>query len=162
MTDPVLVRDPSDPRLADYVSLTDVHLRRNLETAEGLFIAEGETVIRRAIATGFAVRSLLVASDKLATIAEVAASCPAPCYVLPAAVPDALGLAGKGRVATHRREYRVRATADPGGARTGCLGRAGAHPGIHRRCPSARQRPSQARAADTPRAELDRRPDSER
>jgi tRNA G18 (ribose-2'-O)-methylase SpoU len=90
MTDPVLVGDPSDPRLADYVGLTDVHLRRNLETAEGLFIAEGAKVIRRAIAAGFAVRSLLVASDKLGTIAEVAASCPAPCYVLPAAVAEQL------------------------------------------------------------------------
>jgi hypothetical protein len=30
-----------------------------------------------------------------------------------------------------------------GGATTGCLGRAGAHPGIRRGCPSAGQRPSQ-------------------
>ncbi|HTA09621.1 MAG TPA: rRNA methyltransferase, partial [Streptosporangiaceae bacterium] len=63
MADPVLVSDASDPRLADYVSLTDVHLRRSLEAAEGLFIAESEKVIRRALDAGFPIRSLLVAAD---------------------------------------------------------------------------------------------------
>ncbi len=76
--------DTGDPRLADYVRLTDVHLRRSLEAAHGLFIAEGEKVIRRAIAAGYPVRSLLVADDKLATIADVARLIDAPLYVLPA------------------------------------------------------------------------------
>jgi hypothetical protein len=61
VADPVLVNDASDPRLADYVKLTDVHLRRSLEAAHGLFIAEGEKVIKRAAAAGYPVRSLLVA-----------------------------------------------------------------------------------------------------
>jgi len=82
--------DASDPRLADFVRLTDVHLRRSLEAAQGLFIAEGEKVIRRAIAAGYPVRSLLVAEDKLATISDVAASCQAPLYVLPPAVAEQL------------------------------------------------------------------------
>ena len=43
------VTDPSDPRLADYVALRDSSLRRHLESEQGLFIAEGEKVIRRAI-----------------------------------------------------------------------------------------------------------------
>ncbi len=76
--------DAGDPRLADYVRLTDVHLRRSLEAAHGLFIAEGEKVIRRAIAAGYPVRSLLVADDKLATIADAAQLVDAPLYVLPA------------------------------------------------------------------------------
>jgi len=80
---PVSVSDASDPRLADYVSLTDVHLRRSLEAAQGLFIAEGEKVITRAIAAGYPVRSFLVAADKLATIADAAAASAAPLYVLP-------------------------------------------------------------------------------
>ena len=46
----VPVADPADPRLADYVSLRDVHLRKSLEAEHGLFIAEGEKVIRRAVA----------------------------------------------------------------------------------------------------------------
>jgi tRNA G18 (ribose-2'-O)-methylase SpoU len=76
--------DASDPRLADYVRLTDVHLRRSLEAAHGLFIAEGEKVIRRAIAAGYPIRSLLVADDRLAAIADAARLVDAPLYVLPA------------------------------------------------------------------------------
>src|SRR5271165_2860400 len=87
---PVSVSDASDPRLADYVSLTDVRLRRSLEAAQGLFIAEGEKVIRRAIAAGYPVKSLLVAEDKLATIADLAAVCAAPLYLLPAAAAEQL------------------------------------------------------------------------
>ncbi len=76
--------DAGDARLADYVRLTDVNLRRSLEAAHGLFIAEGEKVIRRAIAAGYPVRSLLVADDKLETIADAAHLVDAPLYVLPA------------------------------------------------------------------------------
>jgi tRNA G18 (ribose-2'-O)-methylase SpoU len=90
VTDPVHLADARDPRLADYVDLTDVHLRRSLEAAHGLFIAEGEKVIRRALAAGYPVRSILVAEDKWSTIADVAAACPAPCYILPAAVAEEL------------------------------------------------------------------------
>ena len=43
------VDDPRDPRLADYVSLRDASLRKHLEAEQGLFIAEGEKVIRRAV-----------------------------------------------------------------------------------------------------------------
>jgi tRNA G18 (ribose-2'-O)-methylase SpoU len=86
----VPIGDAADPRVADYVGLTDVHLRRSLEAKHGLFIAEGEKVIRRAIAAGYPVRSLLVADDKLATIADVAANCRAPLYVLPAATVQEL------------------------------------------------------------------------
>ena len=53
----VPVGDAGDPRLADYVRLTDVHLRRSLEAPSGLFVAEGEKVIRRAIGAGYPVRS---------------------------------------------------------------------------------------------------------
>jgi tRNA G18 (ribose-2'-O)-methylase SpoU len=82
--------DAGDPRLSDYAGLTDVHLRRSLEAAHGLFIAEGEKVIRRAIAAGYPVRSLLVADDKLGSIAGVAAQVDAPLYVLPAAAAQRL------------------------------------------------------------------------
>ncbi|HUC25208.1 MAG TPA: RNA methyltransferase [Streptosporangiaceae bacterium] len=86
----LMIIDAADPRLADYVRLTDVHLRRSLEAEHGLFIAEGEKVISRAIAAGYPVRSLLVSRDKLATIADVAASCQAPLYVLPPEVAEQL------------------------------------------------------------------------
>ena len=59
VTDVIRVDDPADPRLADYLRLTDSSLRTSLEAANGLFIAEGEKVIRRAMGAGYPVRSLL-------------------------------------------------------------------------------------------------------
>jgi tRNA G18 (ribose-2'-O)-methylase SpoU len=82
VTSPVSVGDADDPRLADYVRLTDVHLRRSLEAAHGLFVAEGELVIRRAIGAGYPVRSLLITSDRLAALADLAGGCPGPVYVV--------------------------------------------------------------------------------
>ncbi|MGH3386148.1 MAG: TrmH family RNA methyltransferase, partial [Nocardioidaceae bacterium] len=57
----VPVEDPADPRLADYVDLRDTSLRKSLEAAHGMFIAEGEKVVRRAVDAGYEVRSLLMA-----------------------------------------------------------------------------------------------------
>jgi tRNA G18 (ribose-2'-O)-methylase SpoU len=101
----VPVGDAGDPRLADYVRLTDVHLRRSLEAAHGLFVAEGEKVIRRAIGAGYPVRSLLVTSDRVASLADLAECCPGPVYVVPPEV--AHGLTGyrvhRGALAAMRR-----------------------------------------------------------
>lgn len=47
--------------LADYTSLTDVALRRRLETERGLYMAESSKVIARAVEAGHAPRSLLMA-----------------------------------------------------------------------------------------------------
>jgi tRNA G18 (ribose-2'-O)-methylase SpoU len=80
---PVPVSDPADPRLADYVDLTDASLRKSLEAARGLFVAEGEKVIGRALAAGYPVRSFLVSQDKLASIAGLACDSTVPAYVLP-------------------------------------------------------------------------------
>ncbi|HXW46795.1 MAG TPA: RNA methyltransferase [Streptosporangiaceae bacterium] len=106
MSEQFRVTDARDPRVADYFRLTDVHLRRNLEAEHGLFIAEGEKVIRRAIAAGYPVRSLLVAEDKLATIADVAAGCQAPLYIVPAAVAEQLTgyRVHRGALASMRRQ----------------------------------------------------------
>jgi tRNA G18 (ribose-2'-O)-methylase SpoU len=82
------ISDPGDPRLADYVSLTDVHLRRSLEAEHGLFVAEGDKVIRRAVAAGYPVRSVLVGEDKLAAAEDLAPG--VPLYVVPAAVAEQL------------------------------------------------------------------------
>ena len=88
MARPIWIDEPGDPRLADYADLTDVRLRRSLEAAHGLFIAEGDKVIRRAVAAGYPVRSMLVAEEKLASVADLARGGPAPCYVVPAAVAE--------------------------------------------------------------------------
>jgi len=42
--------EPVTGALSDYVALTDVALRRRTEPARGLYIAESEKVIRRALA----------------------------------------------------------------------------------------------------------------
>jgi tRNA G18 (ribose-2'-O)-methylase SpoU len=76
------VDSADDPRLADYRDLRDVELRKSLEAAEGLFLAEGEKVVRRAAAAGFAARSFLMAPRWLDGLAEVLAASEAPCYVV--------------------------------------------------------------------------------
>lgn len=78
----VPVPDPADPRLADYVRLRDVNLRKSLEAEHGLFVAEGEKVIRRAIAAGHPVRSLLMARRWADPLADVLSGLDAPVYVV--------------------------------------------------------------------------------
>lgn len=55
-----IVTDAADPRLKDYRDLTDVALRRVLEPAGGLYIAESAKVLARALAAGHSARSVLV------------------------------------------------------------------------------------------------------
>jgi tRNA G18 (ribose-2'-O)-methylase SpoU len=69
----VRVTDPADPRLCDYTGLTDVKLRTAREPAEGLYMAESSTVIRRALAAGHLPRSFLMADKWLESMADVLA-----------------------------------------------------------------------------------------
>jgi tRNA G18 (ribose-2'-O)-methylase SpoU len=81
---PIAVDDPADPRLADYVGLTDVARRRHIEPAidgAGIFIAEGETVVRRAVAAGYHLRSLLVDGKRYDALQDLAVGSRAPAYV---------------------------------------------------------------------------------
>lgn len=78
----VQVEDPADPRLSDYRDLRDVRLRTFLEEQHGLFLAEGEKVVRRAVEAGFEPRSFLMARRWLDGLADVLARSDAPCYVL--------------------------------------------------------------------------------
>ncbi|WP_061258705.1 TrmH family RNA methyltransferase [Microtetraspora glauca] len=65
------VEDIADPRIADYVRLRDVDLRKSLEGGRGLFLAEGEKVIRRAIAAGHQVRSMLMTAKWLDGLSDL-------------------------------------------------------------------------------------------
>ncbi len=78
----VPVSDPDDPRLADYRDLRDVQLRTSMEAEHGLFLAEGEKVVRRAVEAGHAPRSFLMAPRWLPGLADVLDRTDAPCYVL--------------------------------------------------------------------------------
>ena len=89
MAELVRVESASDPRLADYVGLRDVQLRRRLETERGLFIAEGEKVVRRAIEAGHRPRSFLMAArwlDGLTDVLERASD--VACYVVSEALAE--------------------------------------------------------------------------
>ena len=88
VADVITVSDPGDPRLADYVRLTDAGLRTSLEAAHGLFVAEGEKVIRRAVGAGYRLRSLLVTPDRLAALSGLALGGPAPVYLAPPEVAE--------------------------------------------------------------------------
>ena len=70
------ITDPEDPRIADYRALTDVALRTAFEPPHGLFIAEGELVLRRAVRAGYQLRSLLVDAKRVDQVAEVAPEVP--------------------------------------------------------------------------------------
>ncbi len=74
---------PDDPRLSDYRDLRDVELRKHLEAEHGLFLAEGEKVVRRAVEAGYEARSFLMAPRWLDGLHDVLAASDGPCYVLP-------------------------------------------------------------------------------
>src|SRR3954464_15673902 len=84
----VEVDDPADPRLADYRDLRDVELRKHLEAEHGLFLAEGEKVVRRAVEAGFTPRSFLMAARWLGGLPDVLARSGAPCYVVTEAMAE--------------------------------------------------------------------------
>lgn len=77
-----------DPRLADYRDLRDVELRKHLEAEHGLFLAEGEKVVRRAVEAGFVPRSFLMAPRWLDGLADVLDRSDAPCYVISEALAE--------------------------------------------------------------------------
>ena len=74
----VLVDDASDPRIQEFIGLRDAELRRRRESPggdmAGIFIAEGDIVVERALRAGYQLRSVLI--DATRTVP------------LPAEVPD--------------------------------------------------------------------------
>jgi tRNA G18 (ribose-2'-O)-methylase SpoU len=88
MAEQVEVARADDARLADYRDLRDVELRKHLEAEHGLFLAEGEKVVRRAVEAGHRPRSFLMAPRWLAGLADVLAGSDAPCYVVSEALAE--------------------------------------------------------------------------
>ena len=58
-----------DPRLDAYVRLTELQLRNKLEPEKGIFIAESDKVIDRALAAGYQPISLLVPEHRFERMA---------------------------------------------------------------------------------------------
>ena len=87
------ITDPADERVRDYFALTDVALRTKVEPERGLYLAESEKVIRRALAAGHRPRSFLMAErwlTDLADLVEQAESGGVPVFVAQAAVIQAM------------------------------------------------------------------------
>lgn len=66
--------------MSDYRDLTDVALRTKFEPPHGLFIAESELVIRRALDAGYEPRSMVMAPEWLDRMSSLVASVSAPVY----------------------------------------------------------------------------------
>jgi tRNA G18 (ribose-2'-O)-methylase SpoU len=77
----MLITDPADPRLADYVGLTDVVRRTKHEPEQGFFLAEGQLVMRRAVEAGCVPRSILLAPNRVADLLEELTGLDCPTYV---------------------------------------------------------------------------------
>lgn len=69
---PEPVTGADDPRVGDFTRLTDVALRRRLEPAGGLYLAESEKVVRRALAAGHRPRALLLSRRWAGPLADLA------------------------------------------------------------------------------------------
>lgn len=68
------VTDPADPRVHEYVGLTDLALRTSREAAEGLYLAESDKVIRRALDAGHRPRSFLMGERWLRELPDLLAA----------------------------------------------------------------------------------------
>jgi tRNA G18 (ribose-2'-O)-methylase SpoU len=84
---PVILTDPHDDRLGDYLELDDPALRQRVEAERQFFIAESPLVIRRLLAAGRSVRSVLVTPAQHDALADVLTPIDAPVYV---AAPEVL------------------------------------------------------------------------
>ncbi len=117
-----LITDPDDDRLGDYRALTDLELRIKWEPPNGLFIAEGELVLRRALRAGYRPRSYLVDAKRTDQIADLPGD--APVYAAtPAVLEKATGFhVHRGVLASfHREPLRLAADVIAGARRVAVL-----------------------------------------
>jgi tRNA G18 (ribose-2'-O)-methylase SpoU len=78
------IDDPDDPRVHEYLHLTDMALRTRTEPASGIYLAESAKVIRRALAAGHQPISYLMGErwlDDLADVVEDADRLGVPVYI---------------------------------------------------------------------------------
>ncbi len=82
------VADRSDPRVADYLALSDPEARRRLERR--ILVAEGAVVIEQLVRSPYPVRSVLVTERGLRAVEALLAGVDAPVYVATQAVMEAI------------------------------------------------------------------------
>jgi len=83
------IDDPADSRLADYIGLTDRDIVRRHET-EQFFIAEGPEVVRRLVASGLPIRSIVLAPNRVDDMASSLIGVTAPVFIAERAVISAV------------------------------------------------------------------------
>ncbi len=86
----IRVESADDPRLAAYYRLTDADHRRGVEAGTGTFVVEGVTAIRRALASPYAVRSLLLTAGKAEALASDVAGVDVAVYLVEQDVMNAV------------------------------------------------------------------------
>lgn len=68
------VEDPADPRIEEFIGLRDADLRRRRESAggdlAGIFVAEGDLVVERALRAGYRLRAVLVDATRTNPLPE--------------------------------------------------------------------------------------------
>lgn len=91
------VHSLNDPRVCVYANMRDAELAQRRDPSDpaahaGVFIAEGELVVRRLISSRFQVQSVLTTPTRLATIGDALDALPAhtPVYLVSQVVMDAI------------------------------------------------------------------------
>jgi tRNA G18 (ribose-2'-O)-methylase SpoU len=79
--DPMPVIHASDPRVDDFMNLTDMDLRQRLEPERGLFMAEGHLVIERCAASGMEILAVLTSERWLDRLSSALSDLDTPVYV---------------------------------------------------------------------------------
>jgi tRNA G18 (ribose-2'-O)-methylase SpoU len=92
MPNVVHIEDPGDPRIADYANLTDSQLLARAlagdqEAPGGLFMAEGDLVVRQLLRSRMRVRSLLLTPSRIHTMRDVLEHVPADVPIYSAQQP---------------------------------------------------------------------------
>jgi tRNA G18 (ribose-2'-O)-methylase SpoU len=77
----IAIDDADDPRLSDYVGLSDPELRRRVEPDQGFFVAESPHVVEALLRSKRRVRSVLVTPTQHDALAGVLDRADAPVYV---------------------------------------------------------------------------------
>ncbi len=83
LVEPVSIDSADDPRIADYFALRDPHRRIVIERTEQFFVGEGINVVRRMIAVGADLRSIVLTPPLLEQLGADLDRVDAPVYVAP-------------------------------------------------------------------------------
>jgi tRNA G18 (ribose-2'-O)-methylase SpoU len=77
---PIEITDPTDPRLADYVGLSDPEIRRRSADNQ-FFISEGVEVVRRLVVSSMRLRSIVLSPNRVNIMTPALANVACPIYV---------------------------------------------------------------------------------